>query len=52
MSQGKIVLLSLALGIAVYTPVGMYFFDVPLSSMFERAYFSITGAAIALYAMR
>jgi len=43
-------LLIIAAVCATYTPVGMYLFDNPLSTMLDRGYFMLTGAAIALYA--
>jgi hypothetical protein len=43
-------LLIIAAVCAIYSPVGMCLFDNPLSTMLDRAYFMLTGAAIALYA--
>jgi hypothetical protein len=40
----------IAAAIAIYSPASMYFFDNSLSTMLDRAYFMLTGAAIALYA--
>ena len=43
-------LIIIAAAIATYSPVSMYFFDNSISTMFDRAYFMLAGAAIALYA--
>jgi hypothetical protein len=50
--MGKFVILGLVIGIATYAPVAVYVFDVSLSTMLERAYFTVGGAVIALYASR
>jgi hypothetical protein len=43
-------LVTIAATVAIYSPASMYFFDNSLSTMLDRAYFILTGAAIALYA--
>lgn len=50
MSQRKVILLVLVAACAAYAPIGMYLFDHSLSTMLDRAYFTICGAAVALYA--
>ncbi len=50
MSQRQQILFWLAIACAVYIPIGIYLFDISLSTMLERAYFTIGGGAIALYA--
>lgn len=52
MSQAKIAIVGLAIGTAIYMPIGMYAFDLSLSEMLSRAYFTLGGAAIALFATR
>ena len=49
-SQRQQILFWLAIACAVYIPIGIYLFDISLSTMLERAYFTIGGGAIALYA--
>lgn len=50
MSHRQTILFGLVIALAVYTPIGMYVFDNSLSTMLERAYFMLGGAAVALYA--
>lgn len=50
MSHRQTILLGLVLSCAIYTPIGMYLFDNSLATMLDRAYFTIGGGAIALYA--
>lgn len=52
MTDRQIIFTGLAIGFAIYTPASMYLFDTTLSTMLERAYFMLGGAAIALYAPR
>lgn len=50
MSKPQTILLGVAIACATYIPIGMYLFDNPLSTMLDRAYFMMAGAATALYA--
>lgn len=52
MSDRLMVFVWLVIATIVYAPIGIYIFDNSLATMFDRAYFSLGGAAIALYAHR
>lgn len=49
MSERQTIFVGLLIGFAIYTPVGIYLFDNSIATMLGRAYFTISGAAIALY---
>lgn len=50
MSQRQGILFGLAIASIAYIPIGIYLFDHSLVEMLERAYFTLGGAAVALYA--
>lgn len=45
-----VILISIAIGIAIYSPVSYFIFDTSFNELFGRAWFCLGGAGIALYA--
>lgn len=45
-----VILISIAIGIAIYSPISYFVFDTSFNDLFSRAWFCLGGAVTALYA--